>query len=99
MPRIKSMKKRFCTFLSLSAFSLTASAIEINAGQSTATIYGFAKLNMIYDVDARLGTFVTHKGIALMMRMSPKAILSLMHRIADWESKFLPTLLVELSPP
>ncbi|WP_336119302.1 DcaP family trimeric outer membrane transporter [Marinobacter salsuginis] len=59
------MKKRFCTFLSLSAFSLTASAIEINAGQSTATIYGFAKLNMIYDVDARLGTFVTHKGIAL----------------------------------
>lgn len=45
--------------------ALDVSAFEINAGDSTATIYGFAKLNMIYDMDERLGTFVTHGSIRL----------------------------------
>lgn len=41
------------------------SALELEAGNTTASIYGFAKLNMIYDVDNRLGTFVTHGAIDL----------------------------------
>lgn len=48
---------------SLSATQL--SAVELESGNTTASIYGFAKLNMIYDVDNRLGTFVTHAAIDL----------------------------------
>lgn len=40
-------------------------AVDIAVGDTTASIYGFAKLNMIYDVDNRLGTFVAHSAIDL----------------------------------
>lgn len=41
------------------------SAFEIDAGSTKANIYGFAKLNMLYDVDRKMGSFVNHRSIAL----------------------------------
>ncbi len=41
------------------------SAVGFEAGNTKVNIYGFAKLNMIYDVDNRLGTFATLGAIDL----------------------------------
>jgi len=51
-------------FTSLAA-SGTASAIEFQAGNTVIDIYGFAKLDVIYDVDADLGSAVTPGNIGL----------------------------------
>ncbi|MGJ7460022.1 DcaP family trimeric outer membrane transporter [Halomonas sp. MA07-2] len=42
-----------------------AQAYTIEAGDTTANIYGYAKLDMIYDVDAKLGNSVGHGNIRL----------------------------------
>jgi len=42
-----------------------AQAYTIEAGDTTANIYGYAKLDLIYDVDAKLGNSVGHGNIYL----------------------------------
>lgn len=47
------------------AVSAATQAYEIQAGDTTANIYGFAKLDLIYDVDANLGNAVDRNRIRL----------------------------------
>ncbi|CAM3832285.1 DcaP family trimeric outer membrane transporter [Vreelandella rituensis] len=47
------------------SFAGTASAVDFEVGDTTASVYGYAKLDMIYDVDADLGNAVTPKNIRL----------------------------------
>lgn len=60
-----NVNKRLITTVFLSVCSYQVFAFEIDAGNAEAEIYGFVKLNMIYDVDSRLGTFAIHRAIAL----------------------------------
>ncbi|MBU2874667.1 DcaP family trimeric outer membrane transporter [Marinobacter salexigens] len=61
--------KKFCRAALVFAISaLSASqvpAVGFSAGDSKVNIYGFAKLNMIHDVDNRLGTYATLGAIDL----------------------------------
>lgn len=43
----------------------SASAVELKVGDTTASIYGYAKVDMIYDVDAQIGPSVIHSLIPL----------------------------------
>jgi hypothetical protein len=43
----------------------TASAVELEVGDTKASLYGYAKLDIIYDVDADLGNAVGHSKIRL----------------------------------
>jgi len=52
------------TALALAAAG-TASAIEFKAGDTTVNVYGYAKLDAIYDVDAALGTFGINSNVDL----------------------------------
>lgn len=62
-------KLKTASVISASALALAVSAashaFEIQAGDTTANIYGFAKLDMIYDVDANLGNAVNRNAIRL----------------------------------
>ncbi|WP_148861080.1 DcaP family trimeric outer membrane transporter [Marinobacter fonticola] len=54
---------------SISALALavasSASALELNVADTKAQLYGYGKLDFIYDVDADLGPLVTHSKIRL----------------------------------
>ena len=43
----------------------SVSAIELDVSGMEASVYGYAKLDMIYDVDAYIGPTVTHRLISL----------------------------------
>lgn len=47
------------------AVSGAAQAYTIEAGDTTANVYGYAKLDMIYDVDDKLGNAVSRGNISL----------------------------------
>ena len=47
------------------AVASSAGAFEVSAKDTTAKVYGYAKLDMIYDVNDDLGPLVTHKNIRL----------------------------------
>lgn len=47
------------------SFAGTASAVDFEVGDTTASVYGYAKLDMIHDVDADLGNSVGHSNIRL----------------------------------
>ncbi|XKH59368.1 hypothetical protein LG290_11845 [Halomonas sediminis] len=47
------------------SFAGTASAYNFEVGDTTASVYGYAKLDMIHDVDADLGNSVVHSNIRL----------------------------------
>ncbi len=51
--------------LSLMAFSVSASAVDLNVSGTKANLYGYAELNMIYDVDANLGPFLFPENVSL----------------------------------
>lgn len=62
-------KLKTASVISASALALAVSAashaFEIQAGDTTANIYGFAKLDLIYDVDDDLGNAVNRNAIRL----------------------------------
>ena len=63
-----SLKKSTSTFTASAlalAVSGTAQAYNIEAGDTTANIYGYAKLDMIYDVDDKLGNAIDRNAIRL----------------------------------
>ncbi len=51
--------------LSLMAVSVSAAALDLNVNGTKASLYGFAELNMIYDVDADLGPLLIPGRIGL----------------------------------
>ena len=51
-----------CSLVALAAAG-TASAFEFEAGDTTVSLEGYAKLDMIYDVNDRLGPFATYSNI------------------------------------
>lgn len=53
------------TGLSLMAVSVSAAALDLNVNGTQAKLYGFAELNMIYDVDADLGPLLIPQRIGL----------------------------------
>lgn len=63
----KSLKKT--TTLTVSALALAVSsashAIDFEVANTTASVYGYAKLDMIYDVDDDLGNSLNHRHISL----------------------------------
>ncbi|MAM89593.1 MAG: hypothetical protein CME36_20025 [unclassified Hahellaceae] len=65
---------------SISTFSLTAmalgiactaAAVETTIKDTTLTLYGYGKLDLIYDVDADLGNLITHSNIRLDDQQGP----------------------------
>ncbi|MBB3184686.1 hypothetical protein FHR95_002260 [Halomonas fontilapidosi] len=57
------------TIFTASALALAVAsashAVDFEVGDTTASVYGYAKLDFIYDVDADLGEFVSHGNIRL----------------------------------
>ena len=53
------------TGLSLMAVSVSAAAVDLNVNGTQAKLYGFAELNMIYDVDGDLGPLLVPQRIGL----------------------------------
>ena len=51
--------------LSLMAVSINAVAVDLNIDDTKASLYGYAKLNVIYDVNANLGPLLVPQNIAL----------------------------------
>ena len=51
--------------LSLMAVSVSVAAVDLNVADTKASLYGYAELNMIYDVDANLGPLLVPQAIAL----------------------------------
>lgn len=47
------------------AVAFTSHAVDFEVGDTTASVYGYAKLDMIHDVDADMGNAVTHSAIRL----------------------------------
>ncbi len=58
--------------LSLMAVSVSAAAVDLNVAGTTASLYGYAELNMIYDKDANLGPLLSPGNIALDSDSSPE---------------------------
>ncbi|MBR2513799.1 MAG: hypothetical protein IKE45_07215 [Halomonas sp.] len=61
--------KKTTAILSVSALAIAISsasqAVELQAGDTTLNLYGYAKLDMIYDVDAKLSNAVGRQNIRL----------------------------------
>jgi len=55
----------FTAGLSLMAVSVSAAALDLNVNGTQAKLYGFAELNVIYDVDADLGPLLVPQRIGL----------------------------------
>ncbi|MDI5890860.1 DcaP family trimeric outer membrane transporter [Halomonas rhizosphaerae] len=47
------------------AVASASHAVDFEVGDTTASVYGYAKLDMIYDVDAELGNSLVHENIRL----------------------------------
>jgi len=47
------------------AVASASHAVDFEVGDTTASVYGYAKLDLIYDVDADLGNSIGHRNIAL----------------------------------
>ncbi|WP_417522086.1 DcaP family trimeric outer membrane transporter [Marinobacter sp.] len=57
--------RRLTTGLSLMAVSVSAAALDLNVNGTNARLYGYAELNMIYDVHADLGPLLVPQRVAL----------------------------------
>lgn len=47
------------------AVASASHAVDFEVGDTTASVYGYAKLDIIYDVDADMGNLITHSAIDL----------------------------------